>query len=146
MSTKQEWEWLTASSHYQTAVAVQQLLNQGKLIESSEGLDELIKALEGVEKRVIKNQLILLMRHILKWKCQPERRVSDWSLIIRSARTEIEDSQEEVPSLNQDFIKSIWDKCFNAALKEAEIEMGNKSQITSLSWKEVFEDEYTLLR
>ncbi len=62
-----------------------------------------------------------------------------------SSRREIEDIQEEVPSLNRDFIESIWDKCLKSAVKEAEIEMRKvKCELTCLSWSEVFEDEYLL--
>lgn len=63
-----------------------------------------------VEKRAVKSQLIRLMSHVIKWKCQPERRCASWAVTIRSAQNEIEDSQEEVPSLNRNYIESIWDK------------------------------------
>jgi hypothetical protein len=82
------------------------------------------------------------MLHIIKWKNQPEKRTASWAISIRSARREIEESQEEMPSLNRDFIESIWEKCFQVAVKDAEDEMGQKSQSTSFSWCEVFEDEY----
>lgn len=48
-----------------------------------------------------------------------------------------------MPSLNRDFIESIWEKCFQVAVKDAEDEMGKKCQLTSLAWSEVFEDEYS---
>jgi hypothetical protein len=145
MQTKQDWEWLAVCSHYQTAVAVRQFLQEGKSVEAGEGLDSLIEAMGRTEKRAVQSQLIRLMSHIIKWKCQPQRRSSSWAITILSARTEIEDSQEEVPSLNRDFIQSIWDKCFNKAMKEAVVEMGKKCQLTSLSWEEVFEEEYSLI-
>lgn len=135
MQTKQDWESLAVCSHYQTAVAVRQLLQEGKSVEAGEGLDSLIEAMGRTEKRAVQSQLIRLMSHIIKWKCQPERRSSSWAITILSARNEIEDSQEEVPSINRNFIESIWDKCFKKAMKEAVIEMGKKCELTSLSWK-----------
>ena len=143
MFTKQDWDWLVINSHYQTAVAVRQLLKEGKAMEAQEGVDALIEAMGRSERRAVHSQLIRLMAHVIKWKCQPERRGSSWAITIISARREITYIQEEMPSLNRDFIESIWDKCFRSAMKEAAMEMKKKCDFTSLSWEEVFEDEYT---
>ncbi|MBD2543668.1 DUF29 domain-containing protein [Planktothricoides raciborskii] len=144
MLTKQDWDWLAVCSHYQTAVTVQKLLQEGKSMEATEGLASLIEAMGRTEKRAVKTQLIRLMLHVIKWKCQPEKRTSSWAISIRSSRREIEESQEEMPSLNRNFLESIWDKCFENAVKDAEDEMGKKCRLTSLSWSEVFEEEYIL--
>jgi Domain of unknown function DUF29 len=128
MLTKEDWDWLAVCSH----------------MEATEGLESLIEAMGRNDRRALKSQLIRLMLHIIKWKCQPQKRSSSWAISILSAR-EIDDIQEEVPSLNRDFIESIWDKCFQAAVKEAETEMRKvKCFLTSLSWFEVFEEEYIL--
>lgn len=145
MQTKQDWEWLAVCSHYQTAVAVRKFLQEGKSVEAGNGLDSLIAAMGRTEKRAVQSQLTRLMSHIIRWKCQPQHRSSSWAITILSARNEIEDSQEEVPSINGDFIELIWDKCFKKAMKEAVIEMGKKCELTSLSWEEVFEEEYNLI-
>lgn len=143
--TKQEWDWLATGSEYQMAVMIQQLLQENQVMEATEGLESLIEAMGRNDRRALKSQLIRLMVHVIKWKCQPQKRSSSWAISILSARREIEDIQEEVPSLNRDFIESIWDKCFQAAVKEAELEMRKiKCHLTSLSWSEVFEDEYIL--
>ena len=84
------------------------------------------------------------MLDIIKWKCQPEKRSASWVISIRSARREIAESQQEMPSLNKDFLNSIWDKCFDAARQDARDEMGKKAEITALSWDEVFEQKYTI--
>ena len=145
MLTKQDWEWLATGSEYEMAVTIQQLLQENQVMEASEGLYALIESLGKSKRLALKSQLIRLMIHVIKWKCQPQKRSYSWSISIRSARREIEDIQEEVPSLNRDFIESIWDKCFQAAVKDAEIEMRKiKCHFTSLSWSEVFEDEYIL--
>ncbi|WP_254173703.1 DUF29 domain-containing protein [Planktothrix pseudagardhii] len=145
MLTKQDWDWLAVCSHYQTAVNVHKLLKEGKSMEATEGLESLIEAMGRTEKRAVKSQLIRLMLHVIKWKCQPEKRSASWTISIRSARREIQESQEEIPSLNRNFLESIWEKCFENAVKDAEDEMGKKCRLTSLSWSEVFEDEYILL-
>ncbi|HLO49412.1 MAG TPA: DUF29 domain-containing protein [Kamptonema sp.] len=145
MLTKQDWEWLAAGSEYQTAVAIQQLLEEGKVREANQGLYELIESMGKSKRLAMKSQLIRLMVHIIKWKSQPERRGSSWANTIFSARQEIEDIYEEVPSLNRDFIESVWEQCFQKAVKQAEFEMRKvKCHLLSLSWSEVFEEEYIL--
>jgi hypothetical protein len=114
-------------------------------MEVSESLYNLIEEMGKVEKRAVKSQLIRLISHIIKWKCQPERRSSSWVITITSARREIKDSQDAKPSLNREFIESIWEKGFIKAVKDAEDEMNINCEITSLSWEEVFEEEYSLL-
>ncbi|MGL5131213.1 MAG: DUF29 family protein [Planktothrix sp.] len=144
METGKDWEWLAASSEYLAAVAIQELLEEQKLMEAGAGLAVLIESMGKSKKLALKSQLTRLMMHIIKWKYQPEKRSGSWSISIRSSRQEIADIQEEVPSLNQDFIDSIWQQCFQRALKDAEDEMGKKCSLISLSSQEVFEEEYTL--
>lgn len=146
MPTLQDWEWLAASSEYQTAVLVQQLLEEGKLMEANQGLYTLIESMGKSKKLALTSQLTRLMAHVIKWKCQPEMRSSSWSITIRSARSEIADIQEEVPSLNRNYIESIWNKSLKRAIKDAEDEMGKSCELTSLFWEDVFEEDYTFFK
>ncbi|MDJ1177540.1 DUF29 domain-containing protein [Roseofilum sp. BLCC_M91] len=146
MSTLSDWQQLAIHSHYQTANAILDRLQAGSPSEASQGLEVLIEAMGRSEKRAIQSQLIRLMSHIIKWNEQPELRSASWSITIQSARDEIEDIQEEVPSLNRDFIESIWEKCFQRAVRYAESEMGIQGQVSSLSWEQVFETEYRFVK
>jgi hypothetical protein len=107
-------------------------------------LESLEESMGRSEKRGVSSQLNRLMLHVIKWKCQPEKRSASWVISIRSARREIAESQQEMPSLNRDFLNSIWDKCFLEAKQDARDEMGKKAEITVLSWEEVFEQKYTI--
>lgn len=140
----QNWQWLAFNSHYRTAVAVREALKEGKIKEVGEGLNALIEAMEKCEKLAIKSQLTTLMTYVIKWKLWQAGRGSEWALNINRARQEIEDSQEEVPSLGRNFLESIWEKHFAIARENAEDEMGKDCDLTSLSWEEVFEEEYSL--
>ena len=86
MPTLQDWEWLAASSEYQTAVLVQQLLAEGKLMEANQGLYTLIESMGKSKKLALMSQLTRLMAHVIKWKCLPEMRSSSWSITIRPSR------------------------------------------------------------
>jgi len=144
MHTRTNWEELATASHYLTATAVQTLLQQENWAEAKEGLDSLIAAMGRSEKQAVRSQLVRLMSHIIKWKCQPEKRSSSWAVTIFSSRNEIADSQDEVPSINRIYLESVWEKCLARAVKLAELEMGRRTDLSSLSWEEVFEDEYYL--
>lgn len=115
------------------------------MTEVEEILEELITSMGRSEKRAVKSQLTRLMKHIIKWQCQPERRSASWVTTIRSARREIADSQDEIPSLNQDFLLSIWQQCFNDANQDASDEIGKPSIIVALTWDAVFHQEYSTL-
>ena len=138
------WQKLSSSSHYKTAIAVKNEIAIGNLTEASIGIEELIQALSRSEKRVLKSQLIGLMLHIIKWQSQPERRSLSWIASIKDAREEIIDIQEATPSLNNNVIEELWDKVFIIAKRDAQAEMGKKSTVTALSWQDVFEDDYEL--
>jgi hypothetical protein len=138
------WNELVFQSPYLAVVKAKQLLQEGKITEVDQILENLVESMGRSEKRAVSSQLTGLMLHIIKWKCQPEKRSASWVISIRSARREIADSQEEMPSLNQEFVESIWDKCFASAKQDARDEMGKKPEIIALSWDEVFEEIYTL--
>ncbi len=138
------WQELSSTSHYKTAVAIKDEIQTGNILEAASGIEELIDALSRSEKRALKSQLVRLMMHIIKWKTQPERRTFSWVASIQDSREEIADIQEETPSLNDAIIQTLWDKCFTIARRDAQAEMNRKTQLQGLSWKEVFDDEYEL--
>src|SRR5215210_3211343 len=135
------WQELSAESHYQTAVEIERALQKGDYCEAESGIKELIEALGRSEKRALKSQLVRLMAHVIKWQTQPDNCSYSWVATISNAREEIVDIQAETPSLTDDVIQQMWDKCFQLATREAEGEMNQKSSVASLSWKQVFEQD-----
>ncbi|TYQ27304.1 DUF29 domain-containing protein [Pseudanabaena sp. UWO310] len=139
---KTDWKMMAINSHFQTAEAAQTLLQQGQTEEAKAALNALVEAMSRSERQALKSQLIRLMMHIIKWKTQPNKRSWSWIVSILDARDAIEESQEEMPSLNREFIESLWDQAFIKAKRKAKAEMNCKSDILGLTWAEVFEDEY----
>ena len=139
---KLDWNMMAINSHFQTAEAAQTLLQQGQTEEAKAALNALVEAMSRSERQALKSQLTRLMMHIIKWHTQPNKRSRSWIVSILDVRDAIEESQEEMPSLNREFIESLWDQSFVKAKRKAEAEMNCKSSIASLTWKEVFEDEY----
>ncbi|MBE9058833.1 DUF29 domain-containing protein [Sphaerospermopsis sp. LEGE 08334] len=64
-----------------------------------EHLIEEISDLGKSEKRSISSQLIRLLLHLLKWQYQPQRRSDSWLDSITDARTQIELTIKDSPSL-----------------------------------------------
>ncbi len=139
-----DWQILSSSSHYKTAVAIKNELQNGNMKEAYTGIEELIEALSRSDKRALKSQLVRLMMHIIKWKSQPGRRSFSWVASIKDAREEITDIQEETPSLTNQVIQDMWNRCLQIAIRDAQGEMNKKTDIKVLSWKEVFEDSYDI--
>lgn len=136
------WQELSTTSHYQTAVAVRQELIEGNIEEATTGIEELVEALGRSEERALKSQLTRLMVHIIKWKIQPLLRSRSWLATISNARIEIADLLEYEPHLKSK-INELWDKCFRAAMRLAEDETGIAPILGNLSWEEVFEEKYS---
>jgi hypothetical protein len=64
---------------------------------------------------------------------------------IDNSRIEIEYIREEKPSINQEYILSIWKRLFNDALRLASKEASIKGiELKMLDWQQVFEEDYSL--
>ncbi|MDZ7935953.1 MAG: DUF29 domain-containing protein [Emticicia sp.] len=139
--------WIEIASHSELS-AVQELkksFDEGDLVDVEEGLTQLIDVMAKAEQRALLSHLINLMMHTIKWQIQPQKRTRSWLKTIFNARYEVELAQDFNPSLNENFLKSIWDKAFLRAKKGAEIETGiSTTKIETLTWQEVFEQEYNL--
>jgi len=92
----------------------------------------------------VRSHLTVLMMHIIRWKTQESQRSRSWKHTIRNARREIDAIREATPSITEATIRGYWDKAFADALEDAEDEMEQKSGLTTLTWQEVFDDEYSL--
>ena len=138
------WQELAQESHYHTAVAIRDVLQAGNMDDATTGLEELIDALSRSERRALASHLKRLMMHVLKWKVQPEYRSRSWRSTILSARKEIARLQRRMPSLNRRVIEEDWDELVELARLEAEGETNLDIPPLTLTWQEVFEDEYAL--
>lgn len=67
-----------------------------------EHLIEELEAVAGNLRRELKNQLRILLAHLLKWQVQPRRRLRSWASTIVEQRAQIEDLLEENPSLRRE--------------------------------------------
>ena len=80
-----------------------------------EGLQEDVAALGRQEYRELVSRLGVLLRHLLQWQLQPERRSRSWFLSVREQRRAIARLLEQNPSLTSRLTDAIEDG-FQAAV------------------------------
>jgi hypothetical protein len=144
MKTQQNWHELVFSSHYLTATAIHEELQDGNVEAAMLGTVELMESMSKIDRRAVKSHLVILMMHIIKWKTQEHQRSRSWTRTIRNARREIQGIRESTPSVTNDIICGYWDKAFAEARADAEDEMEQRTDVEYLTWQEVFDDEYVL--
>ncbi len=77
-------------------------------------LIEEIESMGRSEKRELVNRLVILIAHLLKWDCQPERRGWSWELTIKEQRLKLNDHINDNPSL-----QAIFDDAVISAYRQA---------------------------
>lgn len=143
---KRDWEELTATSYVDTVEELQTTLAEHDYEQVSEGLQTLLTSMSQELKRALRSQLSRLMMHVVKWKIQPDKRSGSWAVSILDARENIEEIMSEKPSLNRRFVQEIWERTVQQAVRKAEEETQCRTDLTTLTWQEVFEDEYSVLK
>jgi hypothetical protein len=141
-----DWQELVTTSHYQTAVAIRDALQEGHVDDAAIGLEELIDALSRSDARALRSHLVRLMQHVIKWQTQPQRRSQSWVATIAIQRQEIADLRVENPRFTEAYIRErLWDRCVQLAVKEAERDMNQVIPAPPvLNWDDVFETNYQL--
>jgi Domain of unknown function DUF29 len=89
-------------------------------------LENIAEELEGLarsDRREIRNRLIVLLIHLLKYSTQPRRRSSGWLATIGEQRSRIATVINDSPSLKS-FPGSILDHCYADAHSRAVLETG----------------------
>ena len=75
------------------------------------------------EARELASRMSVLMAHLLKWQCQPERRSTSWTLTIREQRKGLGRRLKNTPSLknelsNPDWLEDVWGDVLTMTTKE----------------------------
>ena len=98
------------------------LLKTGQLAQLD--VPHLIEELDSMsarERRELINRLAVLLAHLLKWQCQPERRSISWRLTINEQRWQLALLLEDSPSLAQrlpEFLPRGYTHASRAALEQ----------------------------
>lgn len=85
------------------------LLKAGKFHELDiPNLIEEVESMGRSEHRELKNRMIQLLMHLLKWQFQPERQGSSWQVSIIKQREAIAVLLDESPSVKTHFADDAW--------------------------------------
>lgn len=100
------------------------LLRAGRMSELDlENLAEEIESLGNRDYRELRSRLVLIVMHLLKWRCQPQKRTRSWLSTISTQRREIRQILEQSPSLKRQAVAMFLD-AYMDALKDAALETG----------------------
>jgi len=86
-----------------------------------DNLIEEIEAMSGSQRRELKNRLIVLLMHLLKYQYQPSRRSSSWVRTIWEQFYQIESLLEDSPSLKPYYLE-IFAETYSKAVRFASAE------------------------
>ncbi len=109
--------------------ATVELLRQGKLEQVD--ILNLIEEIEDMgrsEKRALESNLEALLRHLLKYQYQPERRSNSWRFTILEHRDRINRLFRDSPSLKP-YYESVFVDCYTSARRKAAVETGLSIEI-----------------
>ncbi|CAN1210304.1 DUF29 domain-containing protein [Tumidithrix helvetica PCC 7403] len=88
-----------------------------------ENLIEEVESMGKSQKSAIRNNLIVVLLHLLKWQYQPERRSKSWRSSMIEHRRRLRDYFLDSPSLRR-YLDEVFDRCYEDACKQAAIETG----------------------
>ena len=103
------------------------LLRAGQF--SALDIEHIAEEIEDVgksEQRELATRMAVLLAHLLKWQCQPERRGASWQTTLRIQRAAIVRRLDKTPSLKPmlsdgDWISDMWGDARQQAATEMQI-------------------------
>jgi hypothetical protein len=85
---------------YAWTVEQSRMLRSGEISSiDAENIAEELESMGRSDRRELKNRLVILVMHLLKWRHQSAARSRSWSATIDEQRLQIEDILAESPSL-----------------------------------------------
>lgn len=100
------------------------LLEAGRFAELDlPNLIDEVEELSRSQKRAIRNNLNVLLLHLLKWQFQPDKRSGSWRDSIREHRSRVADECEDSPSLRR-YPRDIFTKMYGRARQRVADQIG----------------------
>jgi hypothetical protein len=131
---------------YGWAMAEANLLRQHKWNELDiEHLAEELESMGASEKREIRSRMKQLLKHLLKWKYQPDLQCRSWKNSIRNQRLELADVIKDNPSLRatlHEHIKEVYVRALADAVEETGIYKENFPTECPYTLEQIMNDEF----
>ncbi len=124
------------------------LLRSGKL--SAIDIKHIAEEIEDVgksEQRELASRMAVLLAHLLKWQCQPDRRGPSWQTTLRIQRMAITRRLNKTPSLkpmltDYDWVSDMWGDARQQAANEMQIGVSILPESCPWALKRALEDEF----
>ncbi|WP_242464352.1 DUF29 domain-containing protein [Thiococcus pfennigii] len=110
-----------------------------------ERLSEELDGMSRSERRQLRNRLIILVLHLLKMQCHPERRSRSWDVTVITQRIDIKLLLRESPSLRPTLapaLDEIYDTARRDAAQETRLELNRFPATCPFTIDQVLDDEY----
>lgn len=88
-----------------------------------ENLAEEIDLMSGRDRDAIESNLVVLLKHLLKYRYQPERRSGSWTSRIIEHRRRVISAMDNSPSLRRHLVDR-YQPCYRSAREQAAAETG----------------------
>ncbi|MEY6431349.1 DUF29 domain-containing protein [Thioalkalicoccus limnaeus] len=110
-----------------------------------EHLSDELDGMSRSERRQLRNRLVILVLHLLKMQCQPERRSRSWEVTVITQRIDIKLLLKESPSLRPTLaaaLGAIYDTARREAAQETRLELNRFPPTCPFTIDQVLDDEY----
>ncbi|MDS4022929.1 MAG: DUF29 domain-containing protein [Candidatus Competibacter sp.] len=122
------------------------LLRQGRFGEADLGhIAEEIESMGKSDRRALKNHLINVVVHLLKWRCQRKRRGRSWESSIINGRREIGWILEDSPSLRPQLpvlFEDVYGEARRQACRETRLSLANFPEECPFSVEQALDADY----
>lgn len=106
-----------------------ELLRQGRLSEvDAQHVAEEVEDMGKSQKHEAGSRLNVILKHLVKWQIQPERRGSSWLATLRTQRRDLARTLEDMPSLKR-YLADRLDVEYAAAVEDAIEKTGIKARL-----------------
>jgi hypothetical protein len=131
---------------YGWAMVEANLLRQRKWDELDiEHLAEELESMGASEKREIRSRMKQLLKHLLKWKYQPDLQCRSWRNSIRNQRLELADVIKDNPSLNPTLpenIKEVYGRVMEDTAEETGIYKENFPNECPYTFEQIMDNDF----
>jgi hypothetical protein len=137
---------LYESDFYAWTIEQSELLELRKLDRLDfENLIEEITSLGKQQRQELRNRLGILIGHLLKWHCQPEKQSKSWRVTIRGQRREIKYLLSQNPSLKPYLDEAIllgYAQGIDLVVQETPLEDRDLPKECPYSLEQIFDDNF----
>jgi hypothetical protein len=97
------------------------------------------------ERRELENRLGILIGHLLKWDCQPEKRSKSWRATIRGQRRTVQKLVRQNPSLKPyltELIADAYESGLDLVVKETPLDYEDLPENCPYTSEELFDPDF----